>query len=849
MQRKRAPIRLLRRLFHALTPELAAPRLMRLAFDEATPVTLAWFATDWLTECLFDTGTFPDPPTTPAAFARWMYVDALCGATSIQGVDAAALASFSASAAGAIRCERLGRVVLTNPALSPEMRLAAIDLLMQQESPPWTVIAAVCADESEAVRRGALARIGSSSAREAIATLVRLALHSDTPVDVRLMSVMRLSAETQWDVAPVLQRCALDPSLPLVGRLRAAAALGRRSANLPRLLALIRDPQAHVEVRAAAARVAAFPSAAPHLIRLLLDPSTPSPVMTAIVDALATPACHAAARIARPAVIRLLTVVRADVSLILALIRMLGAFGGDETAPSLGLLAGTGALNRLQSAVPPDALDLPVATCLERSLLPPPMMARLLLALATAPTEAERPTTLAQFLGHEADLVRCAAIEALSMNDSARAREAILAALRHPTSPTVAAALAKALDIRGSLQDMLQVVVDPDLDATLRWHVADRLARCVDGPTLIREAWARSGLDTLGRELIIDALAHHDASASAPFFMRLANDSGVLPIFRERALAALEGVADGSLEEPLVRLVNDPYLDPRLRGRAAASLPTPLSTATCSMLRDLVRTDSPPAPLLIGVLQALGHTRDAAALPVLMRYSLDQRSEIAQTAVAALAAIGDGAISPMLVRVALSPQTDAAVKLVAIESLLRLGEPDAARLLRPYLRNRSIIFQMRAFRLLADARQIDDEAERLARDRLCPTPLRLCALEYLPRSPSAGTLLATLLRDTGEDPAVRAVAAARLPPREHGAALAEVALDTTAPIIVRNTCIAGLGVSGEIDALLTLTALTERDCDSAARERARIELRSLAMQSLSDRVADEHHTRHYHGRR
>lgn len=128
-----------------------------------------------------------------------------------------------------------------------------------------------------------------------------------------------------------------------------------------------------------------------------------------------------------------------------------------------------------------------------------------------------------------------------------------------------------------------------------------------------------------------------------------------------------------------MRLVNDPYLDPRLRGRAAASLPTPLSTATCSMLRDLVRTDSPPAPLLIGVLQALGHTRDAAALPVLMRYSLDQRSEIAQTAVAALAAIGDGAISPMLVRVALSPQTDAAVKLVAIESLLRLGEPDAAR--------------------------------------------------------------------------------------------------------------------------------------------------------------------------
>ncbi|PMP73950.1 MAG: PBS lyase, partial [Roseiflexus castenholzii] len=36
VQRQRSPLRLLRRLFEALTPELALPRLMRLAFDEAT---------------------------------------------------------------------------------------------------------------------------------------------------------------------------------------------------------------------------------------------------------------------------------------------------------------------------------------------------------------------------------------------------------------------------------------------------------------------------------------------------------------------------------------------------------------------------------------------------------------------------------------------------------------------------------------------------------------------------------------------------------------------------------------------------------------------------------------------
>ncbi|ABU58370.1 HEAT repeat domain-containing protein [Roseiflexus castenholzii] len=848
VQRQRSPLRLLRRLFEALTPELALPRLMRLAFDEATPTALAWAAADRLAECLSGTATILDPPTTPAAHARWLYVDALMGAAGIQTQDAAALPSFAATTAGAARCERLGCALLANTNLSPAIRLAAVDLLLQQATPPWTVIVGACADEQETVRRGALARIGSSSAREAMAMLVRLALRSDMPIDVRLMAVIRLSAETQWDVAPVLQRCARDASLPLAGRLRAAAALGRRSANLPRLLALMRDPQAHLEVRAAAARAAAFPSAAPYLVRLALDPATPAPVVTALWNALATPACRATLPGMRSALVRLLDAARADVALTLALIRVAGAVGGDEAIAALTSLAGSGAITRLRSAVPPDLLDLPVEACLEYPLLPPPMRTRLLTALATAPTPAEQPTTLAQFLAREADLVRCAAIEALTLSNNARARAAILIALRHAPSPGVATALAEALDLLGSLQDMLQVVVDPELDATLRWHVADRLAQRVDGPTLIREAWVRSDLDAFGRELIIDALVRHDAKASAPFFMRLANDPGESLIFRERALMALDGVTDASLEDPLVRLVNDVDLDPGLRGRAAASLPAPLSPAICSTLRDLARTDA-PAPLLIGVLQALGRARDAAALPILVRYSLDHRAAIAQTAVEALAANGDNSISPLLVRVALSPQANAAVKLVALESLVRLGEPDAGRLLRPYLRNYPIIFQMRAFRLLANAGQVSNEAERLVRDRLCPTPLRLCALEYLPCSASAGALLAALLRDAGENPVVRAAAAARLPARDYGAALTEAALDTTTPIIVRTACLAGLGASGDADALLALSALAERDCDPVARERARLELWSLAMQSLSDRAPDEYHERHYYGRR
>lgn len=837
VRRKRSPVRVLHRLFRALMPELAVPRLMRLAFDEATPAALAWAAADWLVERLAGAAMRIAPPTTPAAYSRWIYVDALRGAVGIQAQGATTLTSFAACGAGAARCERLGRVLLANAALSPEMRLAAVDLLLQQESPPWALIAEACSDENEAVRRGVLARIGASSAREAIATLVRLTLRSDMPVDVRLMAVMRLSAETQWDVAPVLQRCALDVTLPLAGRLRAAAALGRRSTNLPRLLALIHDRQACVEVRAAAARTAAFPAAIPHLIRITLDPSTPPSVVTAICEALATPACRAAAQHMRPALIRLLAIARADVSLTLALIRALSAPGNDDAMSALASLAGMGAMTRLQSAVPPDLRDLPVETCLERALLPPPMMTRLLHALATAPTVAEQPTTLAQFLAHEADLVRCAAIEALTRCGGARAREAILIAVRHAASPAVAATLTDAINALGSLHDMLEVVVDPDLDPTVRWYVADRLAQRAEGPASMRNAWMRSDLDAFGRELIIDALARHDAEASASFLVRLANESAITPALRERALAALEGVVDASLEGALARLINDTHLAPELRGRAAASLPVSLSPATRVMLHNLVRTDPPLAtPLIVGILRALGRARDAAALPILLRYSLDADPEVAQAAIEALAASGDATISPALVRVALSPQAGAVVKLIAIEALLRLGEPDAARLLRPYLRHRSVIVQMRAFHLLADAGQIGNEAERVVRDRLCPAPLRLCALEHLPRHASAEALLAVLLSDSGEDPGVRAAAAARLPAHDHVMTLAEVALDTTAPRIVRTVCIAGLSAIDETDALLALTALADRENDPVAREQARSELWSRALQPLNDRI-------------
>jgi HEAT repeat protein len=267
------------------------------------------------------------------------------------------------------------------------------------------------------------------------------------------------------------------------------------------------------------------------------------------------------------------------------------------------------------------------------------------------------------------------------------------------------------------------------------------------------------------------------------------------------------------------------------------------------MLRDLVRTDPPPTPLLIGVLRALGRCRDAAALPIFLRYIPDEHTEVAQAAIEALAACCDSSITPALVRVALSPQAGAATKLNAVEALVRLGDQDAVRLLRPYLSHRSIILQMRAFHLLAETAQIGGEAERLARDRLCPAPLRLAALNHLSAGSSSESLLAALVGDSGEDPTIRAAAASRLRASGHVSTLVGVALDATAPMIVRSACIASLGACNATDAWLALSTLAGCEEEPAIRELALHELEHLTVEPLSDRVNYGAQKRHDHDRR
>jgi len=105
---------------------------------------------------------------------------------------------------------------------------------------------------------------------------------------------------------------------------------------------------------------------------------------------------------------------------------------------------------------------------------------------------------------------------------------------------------------------------------------------------------------------------------------------------RAQALLALGLLNEQASETALIRLIADQHEDPILRGLAAEHLPEQLSSEGRRFLRDLLRNERPPAPIVIGSLQALGHVRDRESMPLMLRYGQDENAQIAQAAITAL---------------------------------------------------------------------------------------------------------------------------------------------------------------------------------------------------------------------
>ncbi|HEX9442110.1 MAG TPA: HEAT repeat domain-containing protein, partial [Roseiflexaceae bacterium] len=652
-------------------------------------------------------------------------------------------------------------------------------------------------------------------------TLSRTALDETAPWDTRLSAIRRLGDGSTAGAGALLQRCARDPALPLYVRTQAVYALGRQDSGMPLLVAITGDAGCHPEVRAVAARrlgAAGQHTTLDDLLRLLNDPGTPAPLAEAICDGLgALSAAHAQGWRIRDALLNTIATADGDVALTLAAVRALGLLGDTAAVEPLSQLLGTDALARLQRGPHEHLLQQAVETCLDSPALPWAMSLRLASACAEGTTPADRPTTLGEFLIGEADLLRAGAAASLAAIGSADVHEAILSALISGAGGGATDTLIAILDeVEGSESaEMLGYLIAAEKANPLtRWLAVRRLADHPAGEAVMRRVLSDGGVDVFTRGALAEALGQRGDPDAIPLLLQIADDRAADAHLRSQAVLAL-GLHDQPSTEPaLMRLAGNQTEDDVLRGLAAEHLPHELSEQSRRQLRDMLRRERVPAPIVVGALRALRRARDREALPLMLRYAQDEAIDVAQAAIGGLTTLGDASVTPDLVRITQSPNADRAVRLEAAGALLRLGGTEFRPLLQTYLDQGALPLRLQALEYLIATGASSDELLALLADRDQPLLLRLRAVECLGEDPRAHPALLDILRDGDDDAHLRCLATEALGRTRYAPAL-EVLIGLAeradTPASVRLRCINGIGTIGGTEAWLALSRMAENN--------------------------------------
>jgi len=263
-----------------------------------------------------------------------------------------------------------------------------------------------------------------------------------------------------------------------------------------------------------------------------------------------------------------------------------------------------------------------------------------------------------------------------------------------------------------------------------------------------------------------------------------------------------------------MRLAGNQAEDDVLRGLAAEHLPHELSEQSRRQLRDMLRRERVPAPIVVGALRALRRARDREALPLMLRYAQDEAIDVAQAAIGGLTTLGDASVTPDLVRITQSPNADRAVRLEAAGALLRLGGTEFRPLLQTYLDQGALPLRLQALEYLIATGDSSAELLALLADRDQPLLLRLRAVECLGEDPRAHPALLDILRDGDDDAHLRCLATEALGRTRYAPAL-EVLIGLAeradTPASVRLRCINGIGTIGGTEAWLALSRMAENN--------------------------------------
>jgi HEAT repeat protein len=839
-----APIqRFLIQLFELLPAELSLPRVTQLILSAETPEPFAWELTDRLVEGGAADYAAAPPRFSPAALARWIYIQAITQPASCRQIDAptivAALHALAESGAGESRKLFVASALVEDTAQPAAARLAALDLLVGSSQPTaHTIVERVCGDADPAIRRRALGLLSRLDPERAAVALGRTAMDSAAGWELRLAAIRHLGETKPRGAERLLWHCAQDRALPLFARLKAIGALAGTTEGAPRLASLLGDTNQHPVLRAAAADglgAAGYAAALPSLMRLIDDPHTPDLVLAGACRGLSALRDRAAVG----PLVRRLGESGADVTLTLAALHALGQIGDPDTSASISPLLGGEALHRLQRAATPELLDRPVDDCLGDPALPPPIGERLARALASSPTEDNRPTTLAEFLIGEADRVRAAAARALAAIGGSAAQAALMAALLDDTAGGATADIIAALaELEGdeSASSLSYLLNAPEVNPLTHWLVARQLTSHPAGEPVMLRALQNPALDAFTRGALAEGLGQRHALSALTPLRLLAEQTEHDNHLRSQALLGLGLLDDPTTETILIRQIGDPSEDLTLRGLAAEYLPAGLSPEGRRFLRELLRAEQTPDPLAIGALRTLGRVRDREALPHMLRYCHSVSAEVGQAAIDALADLGDGSVAPVLVRIAHQQNADHALRLQAVSALLRIGGDGYLPLLKNYLHQGALPFRMLALEALLSSRATAADLLPILSSPSWPVAMRLRLIDYFAGDTAAAPALIDLLEASADQPQLRILAAevlSRLHYTDAAPALIRQAEHAAAPVALRLACVAALHKLNDATSWAALSRLAEDASQPPL-------LRDHAQRALCDVISAQH---------
>jgi HEAT repeat protein len=816
-------------LFAALPDALAGQCMLRLAYHPQVAEPFAWQLADRVIALAPTLGDHP-PPTNQRALARWLYIAVLCDSPPRQltpTITTAALDAFAASAAGATRTLQAAMALFDNPAHAVSIRRGALALLMDSQEPAaLAALERASGDQNPELRLDALQALSHQTPERASITLGRAASDQSATWELRVEAIQQLGRRPVPGAGPTLNQCVADSTLPLYARLQAVAALSQQSDGPALLIQIAGDTSQHPAIRAAATQQLGRTQqtqALDLLIRLIDDPHTPPTIAEACCDSLGA----LGGWVGGDALLRLLQRTPVDVELIVAALRALGQFGATEMSEPISRLLGTEALELLRHDITAAQLDQPLDTLIDDPTLPQAIALRLATTIKSSVTIEARPTTLAEFLSSEADRLRTAAARALALIGGNTARAALLAALLDDSAGGATADMIAALtDLEGtdSAEALGYLLAAPDVNPLTRWLVVQRLTDHPAGEAVMHRALAQPMIDAFTCGALAEGLGQRGSFAALPALRQIAEDRQQDQQLRAQALLALGLLNEQASETTLIGLIADPHEDPALRGLAAEHLPEQLSSEGRRFLRDMLRNERPPIPIVVGSLRALGHVRDREAIPLMLRYGQDENAEIAQAAITALTDMGDGSVAPMLVRIAHHVGADHTLRLQAAGALLRIGGAGYRSLLRNYLEQGPLPLRLLALEyLIASGTATDDLLVMLASPDW-PATLRLRLIDYFAGDLAAAPILARVLDAKSDHIQLRALAAEALGQLQWSAALpalAELAETAGTPAALRISCIAALQQIGGSDAWIVLSRIAEKsDLSPILRDQA-----------------------------